>query len=197
MASNNNKRKIQESERPEEESLNKKARTLSTSSDQDVIEYVPVKVMPVLIVIADDNDTQVSSSDQYRNCPIDTSKQSCVQHTPSAHKHQGETKVSSEEIELMRKKRPKITYFKLISDAFIESNKTWLNCAQIRKRITQKYAYYREIGEKKWTNQIYGQLAKSNLFNRKNVTNERLKLYSLKENPTFDEPVDTYVKKEK
>ena len=165
------------------------------SNDEDIIEYVPVKVKHIVIVIGDSSDESesVSPSDKNQN---NISSINFRRSSRRTDREPNEPKVPSEQIDLIRKKRPKITYFKLISDAFHDSNNTWLNCQQIRKRITQKYAYYRELGEKKWTNQIYGQLSKRSLFDRKNVKNERLKLYSLKENPAFTELNIQHVKSE-
>ena len=92
---------------------------------EDIIEYFPEKVKPAVITLDDSCD---SESFQVKNQVTISSVTftQTVQHKTRSNKdtEPKEVKVSIEEIELERKKRPKITYFKLITDAFIESNNT-------------------------------------------------------------------------
>ncbi len=146
---------------------------------EDIIEYFPEKVKPAVITLDDSCD---SESFQVKNQVTISSVTftQTVQHKTRSNKdtEPKEVKVSIEEIELERKKRPKITYFKLITDAFIESNNTWLNCEQICKRITQKYAYFRGIDIKVLKRSVHPILSKKNLFNKQKPENQNL-TYSL------------------
>ena len=193
--SSSNKRRTDQSNNFTHDSLNKKARQSSSDQDSEIICFIPEKKIPDLIVIDDSTDSKYSHA---LNQPIGLCNSNSIQmrRYPSRSNlvpapvnrtvnQSTEPKVSIEEVLLMRRKRPKITYFKLISDAFHDSRNTWLNCEQIRKRISQKYAYYRELDDKRWKNSVYSNLARKNLFDRKNVISQKLKLYSLRENVVF------------
>ena len=146
---------------------------------EDIIEYFPEKVKHAVITLDDSCD---SESFQVKN-PVTFSSVTftqAFQHKTRSNKdtEPKEVKVSTEQIELERKKRPKITYFKLVSDAFVESNNTWLNCEQICKRITQKHAYFRDIDMKVLKRSVHPILSKKNLFNKQKPENQNL-TYSL------------------
>jgi hypothetical protein len=163
-------------------STSKKLKLALESSQEgceDIIEYIPDKVKPVVITLDDSCD---SESFQVKNQVTISSVTftKTFQHNTRSDKdtEPREVKVSIEEIELQRKKRPKITYFKLISDAFVESNNTWLNCEQICKRITQKHAYFRGIDIKILKKSVHPMLSRKNLFNKQKTENQNLR-YSL------------------
>ncbi len=180
MSSSSNKHKFDDSSR--HNSTGKKFKLASESNQEgceDLIEYVPDKVKPVVIALDDGCD---SESFQVKNQVTISSATftKTFQHKTRSNKdtEPKESKVSIEEIELQRKKRPKITYFKLVSDAFVESNNTWLNCEQICKRITQKHAYFRDIDIKVLKRSVYPILARKNLFNKYKPI-KQFKMYSL------------------
>jgi hypothetical protein len=146
---------------------------------EDIIEYFPEKVKPAVITLDDSCDSESFQVKNQVTFSSATFKKNVKQSTrPKKYSRRKDIKVSIEEIELQRKKRPKITYFKLVSDAFVESNNTWLNCEQICKRITQKHAYFRDIDIKVLKRSVYPILARKNLFNKYKPI-KQFKMYSL------------------
>jgi hypothetical protein len=180
LPSSSGKHKLCDDNSSKQNSTSKKLK-LEVKSNQvgDIIEYIPDKVKPVVIALDDGCD---SGSFQVKN-PVMISSVTftkTVHHKTRSNKdtEPREVKVSIEEIELQRKKRPKITYFKLISDAFVESNKIWLNCEQVCKRITQKHAYFRGIDIKILKKSVHPMLSRKNLFNKYKPV-KQFKMYSL------------------
>jgi len=179
LPSSSGKHKLDDNSSKQNSTRKKLKIELKSNQEEDIIEFIPDKVKPVVIALDDGCD---SESFQVRNQVTISSVTftKTVQHKTRSNKdtEHKEVKVSIEEIELERKKRPKITYFKLITDAFIESNNTWLNCEQICKRITQKYAYFRGIDIKVLKRSVHPILSKKNLFNKQKPENQNL-TYSL------------------